>query len=156
MTKDEALNLALEALHGFIPYLPLNDEAQCGRYDKAITAIKEALAQPEHDYKDLYEKEKRRSAMWLSKYEEVAGPAPKAIPMAQPEQEPVAWLCRRKTGGSLFVYTEEQLHELGYGNISVPPFDKVAPLYTTPPQTEKKLITVVDIEKIVKFKERNT
>ena len=44
----------------------------------------------EHDYKDLYEKEKRKSAMWLSKYEEVAGPAPKAIPMAQPEQEPVA------------------------------------------------------------------
>jgi hypothetical protein len=29
-------------------------------------------------------------------------------------------------------------------------------LYTTPPQTEEKLITVVDIEKIVKFKERNT
>lgn len=45
MTKDEVLNLALEALHGFIPYLPLNDEAQCGRYDKAITAIKEVLAQ---------------------------------------------------------------------------------------------------------------
>jgi hypothetical protein len=43
MTK-EALKLALEALHGFIPYLPLNDEAQCGRYDEAITAIKEALA----------------------------------------------------------------------------------------------------------------
>ena len=48
-------------------------------------------------------------------------------------EKPVAWLCRRKTGGSLFVYTEEQLYELGYGNISVPPFDKVAPLYTTPP-----------------------
>ena len=49
-----------------------------------------APPQPEQDYKDLYEKEKRKSAMWLSKYEEVAGPAPKAIPMAQPEQEPVA------------------------------------------------------------------
>lgn len=48
----------------------------------------------------------------------------------QPEQKPVAWLCRRKTGGPLFAYTEEQLNELGYGNISVPPFDKVAPLYT--------------------------
>jgi hypothetical protein len=47
MTKDEALKLALEALHGFIPYLPLNDEAQCGRYDDALIAIKEALAQPE-------------------------------------------------------------------------------------------------------------
>jgi hypothetical protein len=47
MTKDEALKLALEALHGFIPYLPLNNEAQCGRYDDALIAIKEALAQPE-------------------------------------------------------------------------------------------------------------
>ena len=45
MTKDEALKLGLEALEGFIPYLLLKDEAQCNRYDKAITAIKEALAQ---------------------------------------------------------------------------------------------------------------
>lgn len=50
--------------------------------------------------------------------------------LAEQERPPVAWLCRRQTGGSLFVYTENQLHELGYGNISVPPFDKVAPLYT--------------------------
>ena len=49
MTKDEALKLGLEALEGFIPYLPLKDEAQCNRYDKAITAIKEALAQPEQE-----------------------------------------------------------------------------------------------------------
>jgi len=40
---DEVLKLALDALEGFIPYLPLKDEAQCNRYDKAITAIKEAL-----------------------------------------------------------------------------------------------------------------
>jgi len=43
MTKDETLKLALDALEGFIPYLPLKNEAQCNRYDKAITAIKEAL-----------------------------------------------------------------------------------------------------------------
>jgi hypothetical protein len=48
MTHTEALKLALEALHGFIPYLPLNDEAQCGRYDEALTAIKEALGQTEN------------------------------------------------------------------------------------------------------------
>jgi uncharacterized UPF0160 family protein len=41
----EALKLALEALHGFIPYLPLKDKEQCEKYDKAITAIKAALAQ---------------------------------------------------------------------------------------------------------------
>jgi len=45
----EAMKQALEALEGFIPYLPLKDEAQCNRYDKAITAIKEALAQPEQE-----------------------------------------------------------------------------------------------------------
>ena len=40
MTKDEALQLALEALEGFIPYLPLKDETQCNRYDKAIIALR--------------------------------------------------------------------------------------------------------------------
>ena len=44
MTKNEALQLALEALHGFIPYLPLDsNKPQCDKYDQAITAIKEAL-----------------------------------------------------------------------------------------------------------------
>jgi len=44
MTKDEALRLALEALYGFIPYLPLeHNKPQCDRYDQAITAIKAAL-----------------------------------------------------------------------------------------------------------------
>lgn len=57
-------------------------------YRVMVDCAKEALAQPEqeYDWKDLYEKEKRRSAMWLAKYEEVAGPAPKAYPLAQPEQ----------------------------------------------------------------------
>ena len=43
MTKDEALKLALDALEGFIPYLPLKDEAQCNSYDKAITALRLAI-----------------------------------------------------------------------------------------------------------------
>ena len=34
----------MEALYGFIPYLPLeHDKPQCDRYDQAITAIKAAL-----------------------------------------------------------------------------------------------------------------
>ena len=48
MTK-EVLKLALDALEGFIPYLPLKDEAQCNRYDKAIAAIKKALAESEQE-----------------------------------------------------------------------------------------------------------
>jgi hypothetical protein len=81
MTKDEALKMCLEYIE---------TDAHERKYVRH--AIKEALAQPEHDYKDLYEKEKRKSAMWLSKYEEVAGPAPKAIPMAQPEPEYLAFM----------------------------------------------------------------
>ena len=41
----EAMKLALEALEGFIPYLPLPDKTQCGRYDKAITALRAAIEQ---------------------------------------------------------------------------------------------------------------
>ena len=58
MTKDETLKWALEALEGFIPYLPLKDEAQCNRYDKAITAIKEALAK-EKALQDLHDENER-------------------------------------------------------------------------------------------------
>ena len=44
MTKDEALRLALDALYGFIPYLPIgHDKAQCDKYNQAVYAIKEAL-----------------------------------------------------------------------------------------------------------------
>ena len=156
MTKDEALKLALEAIEGVLDDSPKVLEASItgGLYEvvqcrDAITAIKEALAQPEHDYKDLYEKEKRRSAMWLSKYEEVAGPAPKAIPMAQPEQdgqcklctdgcpacdarklpeqEPVAWLHRFIEGGISIGLKPEDLKRHP---------ERWEPLYTYPPQQE--------------------
>jgi hypothetical protein len=61
-----------------------------------------------------------------------------AIEQAE-KQEPVAWLCERDGQGYSFAYTAEQLHQLGYGNISVPPFRKVAPLYTAPqPQQAEK------------------
>jgi hypothetical protein len=60
--------------------------------------------------------------------------------MAQPEQEPV---------GKFAKFTDGIWREVTDGSAGVP-------LYTTPPQTEEKLITAMDIEKIVKFKERNT
>ena len=44
MTDKEAMAMALEALYGFIPYLPLNDKEQCARYDNAIIALKARLA----------------------------------------------------------------------------------------------------------------
>ena len=85
LIMKQTLKLALEALEGFIPYLPLKDEAQCNRYDKAITAIKEALAQP--------------------------------------EQEPMAWMNDSTPSGIFARHTE------GAKN-----FGCTIPLYTTPPQ----------------------
>ena len=40
----------------------------------------------EPDWKDLYEKQKRRAEMWIAKYEKDIGPLEKAVPVAQ---EPV-------------------------------------------------------------------
>ncbi len=53
------------------------------------------------------------------------------------KQKPVAWLCQRPGSSDKFVYTEEQLEQIGYGNISLPDFIKIAPLYMNPCQCEK-------------------
>jgi len=51
MTKDEALRIALDALYGFIPYLPIgHDKAQCDKYNQAVYAIKEALETKEEPF----------------------------------------------------------------------------------------------------------
>ena len=111
---QEVLKLALEALEGSIaitmPKIALRN--------KAITAIKEALAQPE-----------------LCKY----GQEPKSCtssPMdcqcaidaalAQPEQEPVAWLSTDSIGERHLCF-DKPLDN-----------DPVQPLYTTPPQLEER------------------
>ena len=51
MTKDKALEIAIEWMEGLIQYLPSTKEhkATMSRYNKAITAIKEVLAQPEQE-----------------------------------------------------------------------------------------------------------
>ena len=48
MTRDEALKLALEALENHCGNYKL-DEAGCERWNKAVAAIKEALAQQEQE-----------------------------------------------------------------------------------------------------------
>ena len=57
MTKDETLKLALDALEGFIPYLPLKDEAQCNSYDKAITALRLAIDEQNMASKSTYKEQ---------------------------------------------------------------------------------------------------
>ena len=82
MTEREALKLALEALlHAYH-----EDEAHPKTLE-AITAIKEALAQPEQkvDWEKLYRLEVKKKEALAAKYERDNKPLNKIVPMAQPE-----------------------------------------------------------------------
>ena len=98
MTKQtEAMKLALEALSGVADWVNVRTKEhpwdQFQRVAPAITALREALAeqpaQQEIDWKDQYEKQKRRADMWVAKYEADIGPLEKAGPVTA-QQEPVA------------------------------------------------------------------
>ena len=104
MTKDEALRLALEALENITSvsiceatHHPKKDRhllcEECPnevRHLKAITAIKAALeAKDEFDWKDMYEKQKRHSEMWVAKYEKDIGPLEKAVPQQEAKDEEI-------------------------------------------------------------------
>ena len=112
MTDRELMQQALEALDLHAKQYP---HMVKGYTADAASALRERLAQPEQerptfadwtsdyvqdnlhklnpeqeiDWKDQYEKQKRRAEMWRDKYEAVAGPDECVYP-AQPEQEPVA------------------------------------------------------------------
>ena len=60
MTKDEALRMALEAFGGNDWHDEIVDSAWADKANKAITAIKEALAQPEQEPFAYINVEKRR------------------------------------------------------------------------------------------------
>ena len=159
MTK-EVLKMALEALHGFIPYLPLNDEAQCGRYDEAIAVIKEALAQPE---KPKYRRGNRLICLETEEYcvihisgtdrqwvkfpdshigvytNEQVSELFELLPK-EPEQEPVAygtWDTMLGKGHRMMMVRLDK----GQDGCTVP-------LYTTPPQ--RKPLTDEQIDYIAK------
>ena len=85
MTKDEAMKLALEALKWSKPH-----EDAVISHSEAITAIEEALAQPEQkvDWEKLYRLEVKKKEALAAKYERDIKPLTKIVPMAQPEQEP--------------------------------------------------------------------
>jgi hypothetical protein len=92
------------------------------------------------DWKDMYEKEKRRSEMWIAKYEKDIGPLEYAVPVAAPVQEPVGEVNRygldshgRKWHG---IYWYD-------ANVDVPHGTK---LYTTPPAAQR--LTAREIELI--------
>jgi len=160
MTKDKALKMALEAL----------ENAEYGDYgnkelNKAITAIKKALAQPkqepvawatkedfyrelEHEIKRMREEMKIKSVTMRCKDYDVALPiiyndfgrvlvGQVSIPPKpkEPEQEPVAWMD--KDGD---VLSASVIDGNGLRNI---------PLYTIPPQRTWVGLTDDEIQNIV-------
>lgn len=87
MTKEqEALKLSLEALENKFLFIAGGGEAIDLRA-KAITAIREAMAQPKEkvDWEKLYWLEVKKKDALAAKYERDIKPLTKIVPMAQPE-----------------------------------------------------------------------
>ena len=118
MTK-EALTLALEALERLDGWLALRYGSGLTPQEKqTVTAIKEALAQPEQ--------EKERCVGCEACIDTACGrdECPKGWPKAaQPEQEPVA--CVVPHGATM---------RLEWASVDAAHNAKIGPLYTTPPQ----------------------
>jgi hypothetical protein len=94
---DEVLKLALDALEGFIPYLPLKDEAQCNRYDKAIKALRLAIDVQNMASKSTYKKQletKDDPVAWEQFHEHMAGPnyvAPQRTWVGLKDDDEIPW-----------------------------------------------------------------
>ena len=131
MTNEErkVIELALEALETpwNAPYVDGCDLA-LGKREKAITAIKEALAQPEQDQDEV----DIRSRLYQRIHE-------LETQLAQPEQEPVAWIYESVCGNDFSTC------------IDPPSYAKnIRPLYTTPPQRTWVGLTDEEMEEIRK------
>ena len=58
----------------------------------------------EPDWKDLFEKQKRRAEMWIAKYEKDIGPLEKAVPVAQ-EPRNFCSRCGKRTADLTVIHT---------------------------------------------------
>ena len=136
-TQTEALRLALEALED-ISSFQNHTSGDSYDVDKAITAIKEALAQPEQKSQLLFEIDgemltaSQMMGVELFNFQQATGCDTAAEFLAQPEQEPVSKVSKRYVNN---------IHWLK----QVPEFDTL--LYTTPPQ--RKPLTPEQIADIV-------
>ena len=115
MTKDEALRLAWDALEDIGDEWGFTSQRTVPKRKEAITAIKEALAQPEPNYKKALE-------VWLDKTEWVqetvkphelgmhrADVLKQRIEAALAQPEPVAWLITDEKINSLQVDSIQRL-----------------------------------------------
>jgi hypothetical protein len=146
MTKDEALKQALEALEGIHPgnMTPMAEEY----WNKAITAIKEALAQPEEEplhpvhigvdvtkegtaVTAFYRKPNAVMEMFYAQFHPLAQPAP--------VQEPVAWMNKH---GACKTYLFREVEAGAKEEYTVP-------VYTIPPRRTWVGLTDEEREQVI-------
>ena len=165
MTKDEALELALEALEDWccgFPDLIQDMDTQ------AIAAIKEVLAQtqePKIKTTDPFESSRVadynrgwNDCIFASGIVKQTEPDPVAWEQFYPDigkpkfvaqPEPVAWMCQHEETGRTVCIDAQQL---GWGfEKGNPRLKKIAPLYTTPPQRTER---PVDCERCNRLEEQ--
>jgi hypothetical protein len=128
MTKDEALRLAWDALQQIAHVSAMDYEYQQWAVE-AITAIKEALAQPEQEpMTKAGELRAMKTELWKQREQDgeckhCTDGCPACDARKLPEQEPVAW---RFYDGKMWCYVN---------NLTDLPQLKFEPLYTTPPHS---------------------
>jgi len=146
MTK-EVMKQALEALYGFIPYLPLKDEKQCSKYDKAIKALEEALKQEQDepvawcDPKELWQlKNGKGYFIVMPKKNHVYSKPLYEYPQPKQEQdEPVAWVIHSNGEEHGLDFWQDEINALPIGTF----------LYTTPQTKEWIGLTNEEISKVL-------
>jgi hypothetical protein len=149
MTKEqEALKLSLEALEPFST--PHWAGTGVDKANAAITAIKEALAQPaqeplawgvfEGNLHDMFFSRKEAEYMaYLKGSPAEVRPLYTAPPVAQPAQEPVAWSTDIEFDDDTEIVPPEEKGRLGTAGMTIP-------LYTTPQQRPWVGLTIYEMD----------
>jgi hypothetical protein len=132
--KDAALRLALEALSE--AHYVVEHRQDVKKREQAITAIKEALAQPEQDWI-----ERERAVGYREGHQNALKQ------MAQPEQEPLEY-WNAVEGWVKIEEVREHFDSVGCGTIYKTAGEDRTPLYTTPPQRTWVGLTDEEIKRL--------
>ncbi len=145
MTKDEALKLALEALERAVAtcfdQYPHNQELRKHFFHQAITAIKEALAEPEQEPVTLRDAVLDCDAVEMRYAYEVdkdKWEAVIALALVEPEQEPVAWQVMVEDEAMKEFSIKDAAHDwcVQQKLSGSPSAFWIRPLYTSPPASK--------------------
>jgi hypothetical protein len=150
MTKDEALDLALEALE----YIENNYMSLPKSGSKAITAIKQARSAPVQEPVAIVDED---GVIVVCNYKYKPGDKLYTTPPAKPApvQEPVAWIHVmdntegiKANGKGIVSITQKRKHPFGKPGVDFSKSYPVTstPLYTTPPAAQRQWVGLTDEE----------